>query len=150
MLNTFLQGRLLRKKEICTTTVKNNAMANIYWKELVEKLKNGTVTEEYEVDFNNEQIHFKDVALLNRNGIQVPEHLVFYDDNDIDFSDDPELSDEEIEKIKLTQRIVDSLPIEPEIKEWIKKERIDVNALLADVIVSFYKTIKNINKNAAL
>ncbi len=125
-------------------------MSKIYWKELVAKLKNGNVSEQYEVDFNNEEIHFKDVALLNRHGILVPEELIVYNDADIDFSDDPELNDKEIERINLSMKIVDSLPIEPEIKEWIKKEGIDVSALLADVVVSFYKTIKNINKHAAL
>lgn len=125
-------------------------MTKIYWKELISKLKSGEVTEEYEVDFNNEAIHFKEVALLNRFGILVPEELIYYNDEDIDFSDDPEMTDEEIERINFTFKLVDSLPIDEEIKEWIKKERIDVNALLADVVVSFYKTMKSMSNNAAL
>ena len=125
-------------------------MATIYWKELVDKLKSGVNIEEYEVDFNNEQIHFKDVALLNRNGIQVPENLIYYNDDDIDFSDDPELSDEEINRINLSLKLADNLPVEQEIKEWIKKERIDVNTLAAQLIKNFYETVKNIQKNAAL
>ncbi len=70
----------------------------MYWKEIVDKIKAGKSVENCEVDFNNENIHFKDVALLNRNGISVPEDLIYYDDNDIDFSDDPEWTDDEIKK----------------------------------------------------
>lgn len=125
-------------------------MAKIYWKEIVDKLKEGIEIEECEIDFKNEKIHFKNVALLNRNGIRVPEDLIQYNDEDIDFSDDPELTDDEINKINLSFKIADALPVEQEIKEWIKKERIDVNTLAAQLIKNFYETVKNIQKNAAL
>lgn len=122
----------------------------IYWKELVNMLNKGLEIEDYEVDFRNEKIDFKDVALLNRNGIRVPDELVHYDDNDIDFSDDPELTDEEINKINLSYRFAESLAVEPEIKEWIRRERIDINTLAAQLIRNFYQTVKTIPKNAAL
>ncbi len=35
--------------------------------------KNKSNLEKHGIDFNNEKIEFKDVALLNRNGIKVPE-----------------------------------------------------------------------------
>jgi len=125
-------------------------MNKIYWKELIDMLNKGLEIKDYEIDFKNEKVDFKNVALLNRNGIRVPEELVHYDDNDIDFSDDPELTDEEISKINLSYRFAEILPVEPEIREWIKKERIDINTLAAQLIKNFYETAKSISKNAAL
>ncbi len=95
-------------------------MNKIYWKELVDMLNKGLEIKDYEIDFKNEKVDFKNVALLNRNGIRVPEELVHYDDNDIDFSDDPELTDNEISKINLSERFTEILPVEPEIKEWLR------------------------------
>lgn len=125
-------------------------MNKIYWKELVDMLNNGLEIKDYEIDFRNEKIDFKSAALLNRNGIKVPEKLVHYYDDEIDFSDDAELTDEEINKINLSYRFAQSLPVEAEIKDWIKKERIDINTLAAQLIRNFYETVKNIPKNAAL
>jgi hypothetical protein len=42
------------------------------------------------------------------------------------------------------------LPLDIEIKQWIKQEKIDVNKLLTQLIKNFYETSKNINKRAAL
>ena len=121
----------------------------IYWKELVNMLKQGHEIKDYEIDFRNEKVGFKDVALLNRHGIRVPEELVHYDDEDIDFSDDPDLTDEEVNKINMSYRLAETLPLEPEIKEWIKREQIDVRTLAARLIRNFYETEKNLPKNTA-
>ncbi len=125
-------------------------MNKIYWKEVVSKLKVGEAVEKYEVDFNSEQIHFKDVALLNRHGFSVPEELIYYNDDDIDFGDDPEWTDDEINEVIQTTNLAATLPVSKEIREWIKKEKIDINILAARLIKNFYETVKNVQKNAAL
>ncbi len=75
----------------------------MYWKDLIEKLKNNENLKNVEVDYNNEQIDFKEVALLNRFGFRVPESLVYYNDNDIDFSDDPDITQEDLENGTIEQ-----------------------------------------------
>jgi hypothetical protein len=122
----------------------------IYWQELIQMIEQGLEIKDYEIDFRNEKLDFKKVAFLNRNGIKVPEEFIVYDDTDIDFSEDPDLSEEEISQIEMSFTLIDNLSVEPEIKEWIKKEQIDVNKLAAQLITSFYKAVKNIPKNAAL
>jgi len=142
----------LEKHGIDFRQAKNNLkMKNkIYWKEFVEKLSKGLDLKDFEIDFKNEKIDFKTVALLNRNGIKVPKELVQYADKDIDFSNDPELTDKEIENINMSFKLVETLPVKPEIKEWLKNERIDVNSLAAQLIRNFYYTVKNIQKNTAI
>ncbi|MEN9445195.1 MAG: hypothetical protein RIS47_2086 [Bacteroidota bacterium] len=121
----------------------------IYWKDLITMLKQGQEVTDCEIEFRNEKVDFKDVALLNRNGFRVNEDLILYDD-DIDFSDDPDLTDEEVNRINTFTSLADTLAVEPEIKEWIKNEKIDINTLAAQLIRNFYETMINIPKNAAI
>ena len=88
----------------------------VYWKDVIKMLKTGIDNKNFDVDFNNEKVEFKEASLLNRNGIRVPENLIYYDE-------------------------------EKEIKEWLKKENIDVTKLATQLINNFYATIK---KNVAL
>lgn len=125
-------------------------MNSIDWKELVILLKNGQIPENYDIVFSNEIIDAKDVALLNRYGYRVPQELIKYNDSDIDFSEDPDLTEDEVVKIKSSFDLIDTLIVEQEIKEWIKREKIDINTLAAQLIRNFYETVKNIQKNAAL
>lgn len=121
----------------------------IYWKNFVKMLKQGQEIKDYEIDFRNEQVAFKDAALLNRHGISVPEELVHYDDKDIDFSDDTDLTEEEAKKMNNSHTFAEILPLEPEIKEWIKREQIDISTLAARLIRNFYETEKNLPRKKA-
>jgi len=125
----------------------NNKM---YWKDLIEKLKNNENLKNVEVDYNNEQIDFKEVALLNRFGFRVPESLVYYNDNEIDFSDDPDITQEDLETGAISWSVKANFMLEPEIKQWIKKEKIELNTLIPQLMKSFYETVKHVQKNAAL
>ncbi len=122
----------------------------IYWKDVVKILKEGGDSKNFDINFNNEKVEFKDVALLNKNGIRVPEELIFYDDDNIDYSDDHDITDEDLKTGKISWNVAASLPLDAEIKEWIKKEKIDVNKLLTQLMKNFYETVKNVQKNAAL
>ena len=61
----------------------------IHYKKALEMLIKGEKVLQDEINFNNEQIHIKDVSLFNMNSIRVPERLIFYDDENIDCSDIP-------------------------------------------------------------
>jgi len=122
----------------------------VYWKDLIKMLKNNEIPKNIEIDLNNEIIDFKDVALLNRFGFRVPENLINYDDQNIDFSDDPDITDEDIETEKISWSVKANFVLEPEIKQWIKKEKIEINYLIPQLMKNFYETVKYINKNAVL
>jgi hypothetical protein len=122
----------------------------IYWKELVEILQKNEKPENVEIDFRNEMLDFKNVSLLNRFGFNVPKNLINYDDENIDFSDDPDITDEDIETGKISWSIKANFNIEPEIKQWIKTEKIEINSLIPQLMKNFYETVKQIKKNAAI
>ncbi len=90
---------------------KNNS---IYWREVIDILiSKKTLPNSANVDFRNEYIDFKHVALLNRHGIRVPKHLVMYNDSETDFSDDPDVTDEDIETGKISWSVRANFNIEP-------------------------------------
>jgi len=122
----------------------------IYWKDLVRMLQNNEIPKNSEVDLKNDMIDFKNVSLLNRFGFRVPENQINYDDDKIDFSDDPDITDDDIDTGKISWSVRANFILEPEIKAWIKNEKIEINSLIPQLMKNFYETVKNIQKNAAL
>ena len=119
-------------------------------KEAIKLLKSGKDISAYSIEFNKEKIEALQAILLGKNKIKVPEHLIYYDDDIIDFSDDPDITNEDLETGKISWNFKASLPLDNEIKEWIKREKIDVNKLLTQLMKNFYETVGNIPKKAAL
>jgi len=103
----------------------------------------------YQVVFNQEKIEALQAILLGRNKIDFPSELIFYDDNTIDYTDDPDITDKDFETGELIWNIKTSLPIDKDIKDWITKEKIDVDKLLSKLIRNFYETVKDFPKKAA-
>ena len=122
----------------------------IYWKSVLDLIENKQLIENITVDFKNEKVLWDKAMLLGKNGITVPENLIDYDDENIDYSDNPAITKDDIDSGKIKWIYKAEIPIKKEINEWIKNEKIDMNKLLTDLIENFYQTVKNINKNAAL
>ncbi len=99
----IISARPAKRKEKKYITVRNQKIKNnpkmknnkIYWKKAVELLKNNILISEYEVYFDDEEINVFDTILLGENGVDVPDELIFYDDDNIDCSDIPEITEEE-------------------------------------------------------
>ena len=88
----------------------------------------------YKVIFNEEKIEALHAILLGKNKIDVPEELIYYDDDTIDFSDDPDITDEDLETGKIVWNIRTSLPVDKELKDWILREKVDVDKLLVKLM----------------
>jgi len=122
----------------------------LHWREAIELLKKGSAVKQETVDFNDEMIPVKEVAVFNRNSIRVPENLIFYDDDNIDCSDIPEITDEDINSGKIQWINVNEFPIDNEIRNWIVKQNIKLSELLPYLLKNFYQTVNFAKKNAAL
>jgi hypothetical protein len=116
----------------------------------IELIKNGFFNSEYQIVFDNTTIDALDVILLGKNGVDVPENLINYNDSNLDYSDIPPITDEDIETGKIKWIINAEIPLESEISNWIKIQNIDINQLTTQLIKNFYQTMINIQKNAAL
>ncbi len=119
-------------------------------KEAINLMQENKFNSDFKIEFGDNKINAFDAVLLGKNGIDVPEDLIEYDDNKIDYSDIPPITDEDIESGRIKWIYRAEVPIRKEVEDWIKKEKIDINILLANLVENFYKTIKNIHKNAAL
>jgi hypothetical protein len=125
-------------------------MEKIYWKKAIKLLKNHGNISQDEIDFNEEQIPVNNVNFLNQHNIRVPQNLIFYDDENIDCSDIPEITQEDIENGKIQWIKTDEFPLDNEVRNWIVKQNIKLNELIPQLIQNFYNTIKHIKNNAAL
>ena len=129
-------------------TINNSKMdtKKIHWRTILKKIEDGESLEGIEADFNNESILWKDAMILGRNGIEVPQELVDYDDENIDYSDIPSITDEDIKSGKIKWTINAELALEKEIADWIKEENININEFAAKLIRDFYDEIKSLPK----
>ena len=72
-----------------------------HWKTILSKIDNNESIENIEVDFNNETLLWKEAMILGKNGFEVPEEFINYDDDNIDYSDIPAITNEDIKSGKL-------------------------------------------------
>ncbi len=122
----------------------------IYWKNAIDLIKEGQKISQENIDFKNEAIPVNEVIYLNKNSIRVPEDLIFYDDDNIDCSDIPEITDEDINSGKIQWIEVNEFPIDNEIRNWIINKNIKLTELLPYLLKNFYQTVKFAQKNAVL
>ena len=118
--------------------------------EALNLIRAGKFNTDFEINFADKKIDAFDAVLLGKNGIDVPEELIEYDDDKIDFSDDPDITDKDLETGKIKWIHKAEVPIRKEVEDWLREEKIDINTLLSDLVENFYKTMKNIRKNTAL
>jgi len=118
--------------------------------EAIKLLEAGENISAYKVVFNQEKIEALEAILLGKNKIDVPAELIFYNDDSIDFSDDPDITDEDFDTGKIVWSIKTSLPVDKELKDWIEKEKVDVDKLLMKLMRNFYETVKDFPTKAAL
>ena len=118
--------------------------------EAIKLLKINKDISMYKIVFNNEKIEALDAIIFGKNKIKVPEELIYYDDDKIDFSDDPDITDEDFETGKLVWNVKTYLPLDKELKDWITKEKIDINKLAVKLVRNFYETVKDFPQKAAL
>lgn len=110
--------------------------------EAIQLLKENTDLSNYEIEFDEAPIEALDVILLGKNGISVPESLIYYDDEDIDFSDDPDLTEEDLASGKIKWLVQTELALDEEIKDWVKKEKINLPELLSNLLTDFYQNVR--------
>ncbi|MDX2133557.1 MAG: hypothetical protein SFV52_02160 [Saprospiraceae bacterium] len=80
--------------------------------------------------------------MLRKNGVALPDDLVFYDDDSIDFEDDADITTEDFENEKLVRVLRAEVAIDKEIADWVSQSNINVNQLLTNLMKDFYKNAK--------
>ncbi|MEA3450617.1 MAG: hypothetical protein U9Q83_01795 [Bacteroidota bacterium] len=117
----------------------------IYWKNALELLKQGKDIQQDQIDYKKESIHRQLVQELNNYGIRVPKELIDYDDDNIDFSDIPEVNEETLSNG--TYKIELPVTFDTEIAMWLKKSKLDYNKIINSYLRTFYNTINSYEKD---
>jgi len=117
--------------------------------EAIQLLKEKADLSEYEIQLDAVPVEALDTILLGKNGISVPESLIYYEDEAIDFSDDPDLTDEDLASGKIKWLVHTELALDEEIRDWVKKENINLSELLSNMVTNFYQNVQSLRKNSA-
>ncbi len=118
-------------------------------KKALDLLKNKEPVNQNEIEFD-EIINIHDVITFNKNGIVIPENLVDYDDDNIDCTDIPEITIDDISSGRLTRVLPAQIKIDTETENWLKKSNINYNELLSNLLKNFYQSIKTLPNKAAI
>jgi hypothetical protein len=113
---------------------------------LINLLRAGKDIAGYQIKLDDTKIEALDAVLLRKHGVAVPDELVYYADDEIDFEDDPDIEDEDFETGRLIRVITAEIPVDKEISDWIRNDEINVNSLLKELIQSFYHNMKSLSK----
>lgn len=123
---------------------------NIYWKDALQLLKNKKKITGKKLEFKNEQVPVKDAIFLNKNGFEIPENLISYNDKAIDCTDINEIKNNDIKSGKIQWMKTDEFPIDIEIRQWLAQQNINLSDLVGQLVKNFYQTMKHVQKNAAV
>lgn len=118
------------------------ATQTINQKKAVELLRGGQTVKDYHILFNDDKVEALDAFLLRKNGIALPDHLVFYDDESIDYEDDADIATEDFDNEKLIRVLRAEVAVDKEIADWVSQGNINVNQLLTNLMKDFYKNAK--------
>lgn len=108
----------------------------------VELLRSGQSISGYQIQFTEDKVEALDAFLLRKNGVELPDYLVFYDDESIDFGDDADISAEDFVHEKLVRVLRAEVVVDQEIADWVSQDNINVNQLLTNLMKDFYKNAK--------
>lgn len=118
-------------------------------KEALRLISLGKFSTNIEVIFEGvEGIEAIDAVALGEAGVDVPQDLIFYDDttivDDEEFDGPWEKIDSDIEEEAKYLQL--EMKIDPEIRNWINSNHIDVNSLVEKLIEDAYRTAKLLQK----
>lgn len=117
--------------------------------EMIRLLRAGEKPDLFQVEFNNTKVEALDALLLGKNGFLVPEELIWYDEERINYDDIPPMTDEDLETGRLVRVLTVKVPLEKAIIDWIKAEKIDLDKLVPDLIKKYYSSLAKMKKPAS-
>jgi len=106
----------------------------IYWKNAMEMITKNLPFQQEQIDFRNERISIKEVLIFNENGIRVPKELVEYEDDKLDYSDIPAITEEDIESGKLERVYTTEIAVKEEVAQWLTKSNIKLDDLVVQLV----------------
>lgn len=103
----------------------------------------------YSIDFERIKIEALDVMKLAKNGIEVPEDAIYYNDDDIiddeEFDGDWKMIDyDPIEGIPSATEL--KININNEVKSWLKEKDVKLDVLVENLLNGFYNSQRIVEK----
>jgi hypothetical protein len=117
--------------------------------EALRMIESGQPLKGYSIDFERIKIEALDVMKLAKNGIEVPESAIYYDDENIIGDEDTEedwkmIDYDPIEGLPPATEI--KINLNNDIKSWLEKKNVSLENLVENLLNGFYNSQKIIEK----
>lgn len=109
----------------------------------------GEYSEDLKVDFEEGvKVEALDALTLGKAGVEVPDHLIYYDDESIvdDEAFDGDWVEIESDVQEEQKYLTLEMKIDAEVKDWIAENNIDIDSLVQKLIKDAYQTAQLIKE----
>jgi hypothetical protein len=127
-----------------------NGSNDITVAEALARLRSGASIAGATIDFQGEQVKARDAFILGKAGVDVPDAVIVYDDADV--AADPEFDDHDWQRTDEDPAAAGgatttvALSLDAEVRAWIERENIPLDALLERLLRDFYATQRMVEK----
>jgi hypothetical protein len=135
-------------------------------KEAVESVNRGENLEGVVLEESTiKQVNVRDALVLARGGIVLPEEIIYYNDDDIEYDEDIDGLEITSGVVKLTweekakrsrenssvaitknETMIDLSTQKPEIDDWISRNRKKIESLLKPIVISLFDAEKSVKE----
>jgi hypothetical protein len=110
--------------------------------EALKKIESGESVSDYAIDFDRIKVEALDVMKLSKAGIEVPDEVVYYDDEAIAYDEEfgGEWTPIDHDPVQLAEKTLDlKIHLEADVTSWLEAKEIKLEELAEELIRNFYK-----------
>jgi hypothetical protein len=116
--------------------------------EALQKLESGESVSNYSIDFNRIKVSALDVMKLSKGGIEVPEAVIYYSDNDIADDEDFEGDWVRVNAPANHKQTEVKIILKDDISQWVESNNVQLDHLIEKLLDGFYHAQKMVHEKS--
>lgn len=116
--------------------------------EALQKLELGEPVSNYSIDFDRIKVEALDVMKLSKGGIEVPEAVIYYDDDAIEYDEDFEGDWVRVNAPANAKQTEVKIVLKDDISQWIESNNVELDHLIEKLLDGFYRAQKMVQEKS--
>lgn len=116
--------------------------------EALQKLELGEPVSNYSIDFDRIKVEALDVMKLSKGGIEVPEDVIYYDDDAIKYDEDFEGEWVRVNTPANAKQTEVKIVLKDDISQWIESNNVQLDHLIEKLLDGFYRAQKMVQEKS--
>ena len=108
----------------------------------------GEPVSNYSIDFDRIKVEALDVMKLSKGGIEVPEDVIYYDDDAIEYDEDFEGDWVRVNAPANAKQTEVKIVLKDDISQWIESNNVQLDHLIEKLLDGFYRAQKMVQEKS--